>query len=57
MSNPFGKYDPAKGESFSREEYTVYEWVGKSLMKKTYTRKYIPKSKEGYVDEYKSETV
>ena len=57
MSNPFGEYDPMKGENTSREEYTVYEWVGKQLMKKTYTRKYIPKSKEGYVDEYKSEAV
>jgi len=57
MSNPFGKYDSEKGKTYSREEYTVYEWVGKQLMKKTHTRKYIPKSKDGYVDEYKSETV
>jgi len=57
MNDVFGKYDPEKGKTYSREEYTVYEWEGKRLVKKTYSRKYIPASKTGYTDAYKSEVV
>ena len=55
MSEPFGEYDPEKAEKYSREEYTVYEWVGNRLHKKTHTRKYFPKSVNGYSDEFKAE--
>lgn len=53
----FGEYDPEKCKNLSSEQYVVYEWVGKKLMKKTHTRKYIPESRDGYVDVYNSETV
>jgi len=51
----FGEFTQDKAEKYSREEYSVYEWVGKRLHKKTYTRRYYPKSTNGYSDEYKSE--
>lgn len=53
----FEKYDPEKCKNLSSEQYVVYEWVGKQLMKKTHTRKYIPDSKNGFVDQFKSECV
>jgi len=53
----FEEYDYERCKNLSSEKYIVYEWVGKQLMKKTYTRKYIPESKNGYVDNYNSETV
>lgn len=57
MSNPFEEYDAKRCKNLSSEEYVRYEWVGEKLMKKTHTRKYIPESKTGYVDQYKSESV
>lgn len=55
--NKFETYDKERCKNLSSEQYIVYEWVGKQLMKKTYTRKYIPESKNGFVDQYKSECV
>jgi len=57
MSNPFEEYDEERCKNLSSEQYVVYEWVDKKLMKKTYTRKYIPESKNGFVDNYRSESV
>jgi hypothetical protein len=57
MSNPFEEYDEERCKNLSSEQYVVYEWVDKKLMKKTYTRKYIPESKNGFVDNYHSESV
>ena len=51
----FGEFTQDKAEKYSREEYSVYEWVGKRLHKKTYIRRYYPQSTNGYSDEYKSE--
>jgi len=51
----FGEFTEEKAEKYSREEYSVYEWVGKRLHKKTYTRKYFPGSTNGYSDSYVSE--
>ena len=53
----FGEYDPEKAKKYSREEYTVYEWQGLQLKKRTYTRKYVPQSKNGYKDDYTSEVL
>ena len=51
----FGKFEPK--ENISAEEFVVYEWVGKQLYKKTYTRKYLPGSRNGGTDSYKSEAM
>tara|TARA_A200000159_G_scaffold58331_2_gene53811 strand:+ start:221 stop:403 length:183 start_codon:yes stop_codon:yes gene_type:complete len=56
MSN-FEEYDSERCKNLSSEQYVVYEWVDGRLMKKTHTRKYIPNSKNGYVDNYHSESV
>lgn len=53
----FEEYDAERCKNLSSEQYIVYEWVDGRLMKKTHTRKYIPESRNGYVDNYNSETV
>lgn len=53
----FETYDKERCKNLSSEHYIVYEWEGKILKKKTYTRKYIPDSKNGYVDNFKSEVI
>lgn len=53
----FEEYDAERCKNLSSEQYIVYEWVDGRLKKKTHTRKYIPESKNGYVDSYISETV
>lgn len=53
----FEEYDTERCKNLSSEQYVVYEWVEGKLMKTTHKRKYIPDSKNGYVDSYNSETV
>lgn len=44
-------------ENISSEEFIVYEWVGKQLYKKTYTRKYWPGARNEAADSYTSEAI
>lgn len=53
----FEKYDAERCKNLSSEQYVVYEWQDDRLMKKTYTRRYLPESKNGYVDNYNSEAM
>lgn len=57
----FGEFDAKKVENKSSEEYTVYEWAGKQLYKKTYSRKYFGANRtdggKTYTDSYVSEAV
>ena len=44
-------------ENISLEEFTVYEWVGRKLYKKTYKRKYWPGSHNEITDSYTCEAI
>jgi hypothetical protein len=53
----FGVFNAEQHKKFTRQEHISYVWEGEMLTKKTYTRKYIPNSKNGHVDSYSSELV
>lgn len=44
-------------ENISSEKFIIYEWVGKQLYKKTYTRKYWPGARNECNDSYVSEAI
>lgn len=52
----FEKFEMDRTNVF-REEYVVYENINGKILKKTYIRKYIENSKNGFKDVYESEVL